>query len=129
MAVEIARPASMRPRLGRMLPTALAVRNRWAAGPENHRWYIRDTIADGGGKNELWLADVHSCQAATPPTRTTQRHSQLSRGCTPPGRAAPAPPARAALIPSPRGARDASAAAAAAPAQADRKSTRLNSSH
>src|ERR1700732_2452916 len=79
MAVAIARPAKTRPRLGRMFPVASAVRNRWAAGPENHRWYILATIADGCGKNELRAADVHSCQQAIPATRTTQRGAQLSR--------------------------------------------------
>src|ERR1700722_18297510 len=99
MTAAIARPAKPRPRLGRMFPVASAVRNTCEAGPENHRWYMRATIADGFGKKELCAAEVHSCQAATPATRTTQRHTQLSRFQ---------------LIRSPPGARGASAAASAA---------------
>ena len=46
----------------------------------NQVWYIRAAIADGGGKNELWLCSVHSSQMPTPQARTTQRHSQVSDG-------------------------------------------------
>jgi hypothetical protein len=51
--VAMASPASVRQMLGSTLPVAFAVRKRCDAGPENHRWYIRATIADGGGKNGL----------------------------------------------------------------------------
>jgi hypothetical protein len=78
MTVAMASPARVLPRLGRMLPVAFGVRKRCAAGPENHTWYIRATIADGGGKNGLWCADAHSCQAAAPAMRTTHRQSQFS---------------------------------------------------
>src|SRR5581483_5036112 len=79
-AVAMARPASTRPRLGSRLPTASEVRNRWLAGPENQVWYIWATIADGGGKNALWLSSVHSSQPPAPQARTTQRHSQVNDG-------------------------------------------------
>src|SRR6185437_7065042 len=80
MTVAMVSPASTRPRLGSRLPTASVLRNRWLAGPENQVWYIRATIADGGGKNALWLCSVHSSQMPTPQARTTQRHSQVSGG-------------------------------------------------
>src|ERR1700745_2517125 len=79
MAVAIARLARTRARLGRMLPVASEVRNTCAAGPENHTWYIRATIADGGGKNELCACDAHSCQPPIPAIRTTQRHTHPIR--------------------------------------------------
>ena len=55
--VAMASPASIRQMLGSRLAVALGVRNTCEAGPENHRWYIRSPIVDGGGKNGLWALD------------------------------------------------------------------------
>ena len=53
ITVAMASPASVRQMLGSRFPVASAVRKTCAGGPENHRWYIRARIADGGGKNGL----------------------------------------------------------------------------
>src|SRR5262249_57461171 len=69
----IASPAAIRPRLGSTLPTASGVRNRCEAGPENHCWYIRSAMADGGGKNELPCRCAHICHSTTAAAITAHR--------------------------------------------------------
>src|SRR5580704_14174219 len=74
--MDIPRAMPTRARLGRMLPMALDVKARWRADPENQRWYISATIAEGGGKNALCRHSAHPCQASAPAASTTQRQSQ-----------------------------------------------------